>query len=218
MKMSLPVQAAKINTFPVGLYFLVAPTKGGKTLMSLALSIELDFDFLYVNEPRSAVSPDFSDFYNADGLLDRTTLIRGLETISSKGLVIDSIGDLFKHETKEPGLGKGLSFEQQLFFKRVQRKCFANKIVLIGTVNSALVPAISAFEGTTEGFVTPNLLRGSLSIIDRDDRVLQDRVLSEQALNRATNALGYGDFKKLEKEEKNKSIGTFNVGGSFRAI
>lgn len=211
MKLSLPVKPAEVKPLRAGLYMLVAPTKGGKTLFSLAFAKEFSFDFLYVNEPRSETNSAFVDFYNTIGLLDRDSILKGISSrvdSSTKplGLVIDSIGDLFMDTTKSQGLGKGLTFDQQIFFKRLQKVCFAHKTCLVGTVNSRLIPAADAFEGTSEGFMT--LINKKILYTDRDLRTSCTLELSYQSLNWACEKLGYGPYRKSD-DQTSLSEGTF---------
>lgn len=189
-----PITPAKNNRFNSGLYFFIAPTKGGKTLFSYAMAHDCDFDFLYVNEPRANFEKHFSNFYNNDGLLDRDSILTGLKSISSKGLVIDSVSDLFQAGKKEQGLGKGMTFEQQIAFKKIQRIALINSVTLIATVNSRLVPAIEAFEGTSEGYITVTS-PGILNVVDRDSRLDTIYNLPIESLDEACKALGYGKWK-----------------------
>lgn len=211
MLKSLPIKPKRIKDFPCGLFIMSAPTKGGKSLYSLAISEEYSFDFLYVNEPRSKPSEAFGKFVDNDGLLTRDSFLAGIDSISNKGMVIDSIGDLFHSDKKDQGLGKGLTFEQQLYLKKVQRRCLKQDIVLIGTVNSNLVPAIEAFEGTTEGFIV--IASGKVLSTDRDSRMQREIVLSHLALDAASIQLGYGEYKRTSSD---LSYGTFSSLGSLR--
>lgn len=194
MKRSLPGKPVKNGRFNSGLYLLVAPTKGGKTLCSLALSISEDYSYLYVNEPRSIVENEFINFYNGAGLVDRESLLKGLNSIERVGIIIDSIGDLFQSPRREAGLGKGMSFDQQIYFKSVQRVCFKKSVTLIGTVNSRLVPSIENFEGTTEGYITIQTIK-NLTYIDRDSRRDVNISLNKDVLNEACTLLGYGPYR-----------------------
>lgn len=198
---------------PSGLHLLVADTNMGKTLHGMALAYHTDGNCLYCNEPRSETpkDPTLKKLLGSDGMLNRKSIMNVSETEFRGTLtVVDSINDLFFDEEKSPGLGRGLSWPQQAFFKRLSQVCFRNQIVCVGVANLSLVPRADAFDGVVEGFITIKG-PGLLSWIDRDGRQLREIQISTEAMQKACDELDYGTYEpsKLNsrpKDPNNKKI------------
>lgn len=190
-----------------GLYLVFAPASGGKTLTALGLATWLrahgtDVSYQYAYEPGSSVGPSELTAPKHEALLATHFSLDKSGKRQPSVLIFDSLSMALRMLTGVAGLSDTLG--DQAYPGGLKPADLAgaslhndygaqHKMCIIGTVNSEMLPIVRALSGAVMGIYsigTP----GTLSGMDRTDRVSRPIIIPQEYMDIASRAIGYGGF------------------------